>query len=708
MRNLKWAIFFSGVAAVIGQTLIIREGIALFGGYELVSGVLLCFWLIWGGIGSLVFSQLQTKVPPEKMYSSLLILLSIFVIFSITFMRCALKLFALPFGEVINLGNIVLMSLITLAPTCIIFGALFPTASRILEPEKVYLLEGIGAFVGGIVISFLLIQILPPYGILLIVVSFLTAFAFVIIKKYKLLLLSVLLLLLFANINDIELFFRKAQMSGQNLVGVQESKYGVIAVTKSGAQFNFYTNGVYDFSSSDEYTSEEAVHYPLLLHEAPQSVLLVGGGVGNCVTQISLHPAVHKITYVELDPLLFKMGEEYIGENLRDFTNLHIIFGDARFFVKNTKERYDVIIINLPDPVNAQLNRFYTKEFFAEAQRIMNTGGVVSVRITSPPDIISPLFSELLKTVYNSLHVSFEYIVSLPAAKTKFIATDHPIKIETVADVLKNRMRERDLNLTYVNDYFFDYNLTTEKMNYLKTRIEESKGVLNTDLKPVCYYFTTILWGGVVSENVKNLFIRLFGLNPLLFLLPFLLIFLFYKHRSIIYLSVFAIGASEISAEVILIILFQIYFGYLYGWIGAIIAFYMLGLALGTLFYLRSLIIRGNLIRVIANVEFLMGLYFAAIIAISLFRLPGAHIIIPILIFFGGFLGGLHFPVSIGILKKRRAPILYSVDLVGSSVGALVTSVIFIPILGIIYTLFIFVLLNLLIGIGLRTISPSQ
>jgi len=704
MQNLKWAVFFSGLTSVIAQTLIIREGLALFGGYELISGILLCFWLIWAGIGSMIFSKVKPRLSHETTYSLLLLILSFGAVYSVSVIRLTLKIFSLPFGEVISLGNIMLVLIISLAPTCMTFGALFPAASRILEPEKVYWLEGLGSFLGGIIISFILIVILPPYAILLIIVFCLTLLAFIIMKKKKLLVLSFLLLILFWYIDDIELFFRKAQMGGQDLIDLQESKYGMIAVTKSGPQLNFYANGVYDFSYPDIYTSEEAVHYSLLLHDVPKKVLLVGGGIGNCITQISKHPDINEITYVELDPLFFKIGEIYIGENLKDFKNLTVIFGDARFFIKRTKEKFDVVIINLPDPVNVQLNRFYTKDFFSEVHRILNPRGMLSVRITAPPDIIGPLFGQLLRTVYNSLHVSFKHILSLPVAKTTFIATDHLIEMKKVPDILKDNIDKRKLDLIYVNDYLFDYNLTFQKMSYLSSRIKESKGVLNTDLKPVCYYFTSILWGGVISGAWKNLLIKLFNLNPLFFLLPLIVVFLYYKRRSIVYLSVLSVGASEISAEVILIILFQISYGYLYGWIGAIIAFYMLGLALGTLFYLRSTWIKGNFIKILSNVEFIMSVYFAVIILLAFLKIPGARVLIPFLIFFGGFMGGLHFPLSIAILRRRRAGIVYGVDLIGSSLGALITSILLIPILGVVFTLLIFVLLNLLVGIGLRTI----
>ena len=701
MRGIKWVVFFSGAAAVIAQTLMIRESIALFGGYELISGILLCFWLVWACIGSFVYSKIRIGFSAKAIYSFLLVLLSIFTVFSISFIRLTLGIFSLPFGEIISLQNIVIISFISLAPTSFIFGALFPAASKLIEPEQVYFYEGIGSFCGGILLSFLLIQILPTYGILLLVVCFLLICACTVVGKKKLLIMPVLLLFVFMKINDIEWYFRSKQMPGQELVGLAESRYGMIAITKSGKQVNFYTNGVYDFSYPDLYSSEEAVQYPLLIHENPKNVLLVGGGVSNCLEQILKHGPEH-ITYLELDPLIIRLGVLHTGKSIDVHENISVIYGDARFYIKKAKEKYDVIIINLPDPVNAQLNRFYTTDFFAEVGQLLNDNGILSIRITAPPDIISPLFGQLLNTVERSLKTSFKEVLLLPAAKTTFLASDHEIESMDVVTVLKERSSERDLALQYVNEYYFDYNLSTEKMDYLKERVAGSQGVLNTDLKPVCYYYTMILWGGVVSEKVRSTFVKLFNANPFLFLLIFIPLPFFLRRRAIVYVSVFCVGASEISAEVILIILFQVYYGYVYSLIGAIIAFYMLGLGLGTFFYMRSMLFRRSTRRILSNVELIMGLYFAVILLISMGRVPGTALLIPFLVFFGGFMGGLHFPLSIAILKRRSAGKIYSVDLFGSSLGAIATAVVFIPILGIVFTLFLFIAVNILIGIGLR------
>jgi spermidine synthase len=497
---------------------------------------------------------------------------------------------------------------------------------------------------------------------------------------------------------------REQQLGRQELVGLKESKFGVIAVTTMHDQLNVYTNGVFDFSYPDPYSSEQAVHYTLLLHPQPRSVLLIGGGVGHCIEQIQKHPSVDNITYVELDPRLLTVGEQFIGRASKGKAQVHYVFGDARYFVKTTEEAFDVVILNLPDPVNAQLNRFYTQEFFREIEKVLRPDGMFSLGISAPSDIIGPLFGQFLNTIDRTLRASFTSILHLPAARITFIAGDNVESIDSVPDVLSRRIRERNLDLEYVSEHYFAFDFTAEKLRYVEQQVVQADGIMNTDAKPVCYYFTMMLWGGLVSEGTRSLFTRLFALHPLLFLIPLVGILLFFRRRSIVYLSVFAIGASEISAEIILIVLFQIFYGYLYGWIGAIIACYMLGLACGTLFYMRSSLIRGNYIRLLSYVEIAMALYCALIAAVLVFTIPGAHIVILVLIFTGGFLGGLHFPLSVKIMRRRNAGIVYGIDLVGSSIGAFMTAIFFIPILGLVYTLMLFIIANLLVGWGLRTI----
>ena len=93
-----------------------------------------------------------------------------------------------------------------------------------------------------------------------------------------------------------------------------------------------------------------------------------------------------KIDYVEIDPQLIKTGEVFLPEaesrSLKSSrARIHLL--DGRLFVKRSfksedKNRYDVVILNLPDPYTAQLNRFYTQEFFGMIKAILNEEGVFS------------------------------------------------------------------------------------------------------------------------------------------------------------------------------------------------------------------------------------------------------------------------------------------------------------------------------------------
>ena len=136
--------------------------------------------------------------------------------------------------------------------------------------------------------------------------------------------------------------------------------------TETGNIRSIYDNGVILASAPDENAAEEAVHYALLEHPAPRHVLLIGGGVNGSIAQALKHPTIERIDYVELDPMLVSIARQFFPEKSASFSDprVHVHYADGRHYLKTAKEKFDVIIVNLPDPQTAQLNRFYTREFF--------------------------------------------------------------------------------------------------------------------------------------------------------------------------------------------------------------------------------------------------------------------------------------------------------------------------------------------------------
>lgn len=707
------AVFVSGAVSIIAQTLVIREGMVVFAGNELTAGIMLGIWLAWSGLGSMLFARLRISRTPVFEFAWVLVALSLLCPATVIAFRMVPKVFSIPWGETIGFGNFTLISLILLCGMGVCFGGLFTTACRVCDAKKVYIIEAAGAFLGGLAISFVLIGRVPAFAAALIASSLLAGCG-LLIRSPRLSPLAFIFLLSLFRAGDADAALRRIQMPGQALVGVSESKYGVISVTRTGGQVNFYTTGVYDFSFPDEYSAEEAVHYAMLYHPHPSEILLIGGGPGGCLDQILEHPGVERIVYAELDPVLIRLGEQFTDGHIRQNNRIEVVLGDGRYYVKHAVDSFDVVLVNLPDPVNGFINRYYTKEFFAEVKRIVKKEGVLSVRLSAAPDIISPLHAQYLKSVYNALALSFSEIAVLPAGKLIFLARSHgSLPDDGTASVqvgigrlLSERIIQRGLKLRYVNDHFLKFNLTDERIGYARQTLERAQARANTDSNPSCYYYSLVLWSGRASVLLREILESSARIHRGFLLLPVLFILFFIRsRRRVVYCSVACAGATAISMEIVLIMLFQAMQGYLYGWIGAMTAAFMAGLGAGAyLCRANKRFLRGRAIfRGLAAGHAAFTLLVITVIVLTARFSSGIWIALPLLLVLTGIVAGVFFPLALDITGEDRAGFVYGFDLVGASIAAIVTTVILIPAQGMIFTLTAYAALNAVAGFVLLT-----
>jgi len=85
------------------------------------------------------------------------------------------------------------------------------------------------------------------------------------------------------------------------------------------------------------------------------------------------------VDYVEIDPEIIRLSLQYLppGEQkVLEDSRVHIYFQDGRAYLNSSSKKYDVIILNLPEPATAQINRFYTQEFFLKVKEKLNKGGL--------------------------------------------------------------------------------------------------------------------------------------------------------------------------------------------------------------------------------------------------------------------------------------------------------------------------------------------
>lgn len=700
MAKWTWIVAIAASAAIMGQTILIREGLVLFSGNELVMGFLLWLWLAGAGLGSYCWTRYNLRADPVAVFERLLLLLAASLCLSVLFFRLAAGWFGLTRGEVAPLGRIVFMALVGIVPTSVLFGVAFPAAARLLPPSRVYMFEAAGAAAGGLLFSFLLAPRASAVSALAVAASLLLAARALIKPSFFRGLVGFLPLTALVFSQPVELALRQQQWGRHNLRAVLETRYGVYGFFQSGEQWNFYDNGRYNFSYPDRATAEDAVHYPLLLHPQPGRVLLVGGTLAGTGPEIRRHPTVKMLVGAELDPVFYRWARSRLGLPAGTATFDSMVFGDSRFHLRRRRSAYDVIIVNLPDPVNGQLNRFYTQDFFLEARRALAPGGILSVRISAPPDIISPAVAAYVQTVQSALRTAFGNALVLPASRIVLAAcrADTVFNRDSLSAVLARRLAQRQLDTRYVTSSLINHGLTPEKLLYLETVLRQTPGRKNEDLKPACYFYALTVWSGINADWLRKIFIAASRLPVVALFSPLVLVFIFFRRRSAVACAVFVNGLTAFSLCLITAVLFQVNYGYVYGWLALLSASFMAGLAAGAWISPRRIDTKS--LSSLALLDALSAVLIGFLILVAALHLPGGQYYLPGVMMLAGWHNGIYFCLALATAEVAPGR-LYALDLAGASLAALCLTMLLIPLAGIMPVLMVLAAIRLLMAAGL-------
>jgi spermidine synthase len=380
--------------------------------------------------------------------------------------------------------------------------------------------------------------------------------------------------------------------------------------------------------------------------------------------------------------------------------------------IRNKKlNEYDVIILNLPDPFTAQINRFYTKEFFHFISFLLKPEGVFSFRASSGENVLTYEQALYISSLHKTLLKVFPYVKVLPGGNAIFLASFKEGRLLDEWKRFVSVLKERNIQTNFVNENYLFNRLAKERIYYLNSILRSGPGKINSDLKPISYFYNIVLWGTQVKSLEKSLFLFWYKINPYILavipLLLWLIILLERKVRNARTFSlavIFLAGFSSIFLEVIIVLTFQIFRGYIYSKIGLILTAFMLGLAVGSWFMQKRLKKVLPQVKLLAYFQILqmilIGLIFVLIFLFSkyLFFAPLVEIFLIAVTLFSGSLGGAIFILANQLYlleKKERIGIGYFVDLLGSALSSFLVSVIFIPLLGIPLSLVVLGSLNL-------------
>lgn len=686
-----------GFTSAIAQIVLMRELMVVFYGNEISLGLMLGSWLFWTAAGSALAGRLTRE--PRRLMAGLEALVAVALPATILAVRASKGwLEAVP-GESLGPGPMLLGSLLTLSVFCALSGALFAAGSRLYAEQAatstgeatglVYLLEALGSAAGGVLAGLVLVRTVAPLEIALGLglLNLLAAAGLVIRGRAArgaamgaLAGVGVLLALPFGvprlETISIERFWR-----GFHLVTTRNSVYGNLAVVRTEGTISLYENGLNLFNVPDPAAAEEAVHYALLEHPSPRSLLLIGGGVNGSLAQALQHASLERIDYVELDPAildLFPMQRD---------PRVHVHVTDGRLFLKTTASTFDVIIVNLPDPQTAQLNRFYTLEFFQEAARKLTGSGILALKLTTAEDYISPELAAFLRSIYKTLHAVFPEVTAIPGETVHFFGARRAGVLAAGSEELLARLAARRLATSYVREYYIPFRMMPDRVADLERQIEpRPETPVNRDFAPVAYYFDVALWSSRFSRGYRGVFRAMAGVRYrwLAGAAGAVLLALAAKKRgarTAAACCTAAMGFTLIGMEMLLLLAFQAIYGYVYQQLAVIIAAFMAGMSLGGWLALRARALQG--MRTLAFLQ--LGAAAAPLLLCAVFHAV-TQVLFPVLALSCGMLGGFEFLIASRIFSGRSTGTLYALDLAGSCLGAVLFSVYLIPVFGFLKT----------------------
>jgi spermidine synthase len=691
-KGIIAALAVLGFSCILSQLIIIREFLGFFQGNELIIGMILCSWMLLTASGSR-FGQSLVRIPDQrKILLRLLLLQGLLPAISVSLLYL-LEQQIFPPGMAKGFVTAFLFCMVLLTPLCLVSGMLFTVLSYNLsgisgrsQVSAAYGWEAGGSLVAGLLFSVLLVYLFSTFQIIAMILlvnvvlsGFLFADARMELKYYLMTGIPAILACLFL-VLPVDKLVRSIHYRDQELVYFKDTPYGNISVTKTAGQYNFFENNTLLFSTENKIQQEEAAHFALLQHPKPERVLIVSGGITGMTNEVMKYHTVNRMDYFEINPWLVEAERRFINRPAAEI--LHLFTRDARRYIKESDPAYDVIVVNTPDPSNAQINRYYTKEFFSEAKNAIRNNGIFMTSLSPTVNYMGGEAKEVNQLLYNTLKEVFRTVEVIPGERNYFIASNGPLRLDIVQAI-----QTAGIKNDYVQSGYIDDDLLLQNNRQIMNEITSGDPKINLDLEPRAYFLQIRYWLTIFHDQTGTEFM-------LAILLFFVLMAVVVKNMSRNAVGIFAGGFAGASSEFLILIIFQSLYGYVYQMLGIIIAFYMAGLTVGTGLGIRlrsGITIRNYLLVQVILLFLVMMIPITSRGISGLNDLPvwAGQAVLFIMTAAIAFATGLEFNIGTRLEKKdpeKVAGNFYGIDLAGAAFGTILVSLFCFPLLGLFYT----------------------
>jgi spermidine synthase len=214
----------------------------------------------------------------------------------------------------------------------------------------------------------------------------------------------------------------QAERINQVLVDTQTSFQHALIIDGECFGRSLILDGKTQSTELDEFIYHETLVHPVMISSTklPTNILIAGGGEGATLREVLKHPSVKKVTMVDIDEQVIKLSCEFLPKHhMNSFDNpkLSLIIADAFEYVKNTKELYDVAIIDVPDPLESgPAHKIFTKEFYEYLKNILSPDGILVAQSgATGPSFSDQSFTAVQKTISQVFKYSIGYHTFVPS-----------------------------------------------------------------------------------------------------------------------------------------------------------------------------------------------------------------------------------------------------------------------------------------------------
>jgi len=479
----------------------------------------------------------------------------------------------------------------------------------------------------------------------------------------------------------------------------------------------------------DKATAGQIAAISLSQNPTAESVLVVGSGLGLC-SQFLQIPRIKNVTWAHTDTEYARRIDAFIPEEMRiTDSRFDRLSGDLRRMLAENLRSYDIVVVNLPDATSSVLNRYYTVEFYDRIKRSLKSGGVLAVRVTAGENIMGTELINLGASIRLTLKEVFARLVLTPGEESWFIVSDSEHLTSDPA-ALRDRFKSIEASeKVFPSEALLSVYLPDRAAAALETYSHADLPedlLINRDSRPLTHLYSLLLAAKRSGTPLTRLAKLLTLAGPLVFLVPVLVLVIL----RLLYirgtepgtgvsgidssLLVFSAGVVGIGTVIVLMYLYQTYFGSLFLHIGIISSLFMVGLtitaaATGALLNPPRRAANHNTKADLSEIMLLSAVVIHTLILAAIIFVPlelwesgsaGGGLFAAAFLLCG-LCAGCYFPIAArrladcGLETARIGGKLETADHIGAAIGGVATSLVLVPVLGTSAVLMVFIVVML-------------